>query len=187
MEAQIIERRLVYDRWSRISEVVLRMPNGAFEKRVVEDHGSAAAVLLYDAGRRVALLLRQPRAPVIAAQAADLLEVVAGRLDGKTGEATVRAEALEEVGVRVEAAEHVATLWTMPAVSTERLGLYLAAYCEEDRIAPGGGAEDENECITAEEVPLGRLWEMAEEGTLTDAKTFTLVQALRLRHPRLFA
>jgi nudix-type nucleoside diphosphatase (YffH/AdpP family) len=187
MQAEIIERKVVYDRWSRITDVLLRMPNGAIERRVVEDHGRAAAVLLYDPERKVALLVRQPRAPVIEMVGEALLEVVAGRLDGKSGAATARAEAAEEAGVRIAALEHVASLWTMPAVSTERLELYLAAFTQADRVAEGGGAADENECIVVEEVPLARLRDMMANGELRDGKTFTLVQALMLRRPDLFA
>jgi nudix-type nucleoside diphosphatase (YffH/AdpP family) len=186
MKAEIVERRIVYNRWSRVSEVLVRMPNGAIEKRMIEDHGCAAAVLLYDPDRRVALILRQPRPPVMEAGGDELLQVVAGRLDGKDGEATVRAEAWEEAGVRVRDIEPVANLWMMPAVSTERLDLYLAAYCEQDRLGEGGGAEDENECILLEEIPLRELADMAASGRLADAKTYILLQALIARRPELF-
>lgn len=184
--ATIIEQRLVYDRWSRISEVVVRQPNGAHEKRVIEDHGCAAAVLLYDPERRTALLVRQPRAPVMLEEEAELLEAVAGRMEDKAGGATARAEALEEAGVRVREIEHVATLWTMPAVSTERLALFLAPYSQADQVAEGGGAQGENECITVHEVGLSELRNMMLRNQLSDGKTFTLVQALMLRRPELF-
>jgi len=186
MAMEIIERRLVYDRWSRFSEVKVRMPNGAVETRIVEDHGCAAAVLLYDPDRRVALLVRQPRAPVMAMEEEPVLEVVAGRLDAKSAEETARAEAWEEAGVRVGTLDHVATLWSMPAVSTERIHLFLAAYAQADHVGEGGGADDENEGITVEEVSLSRLRAMAASGELSDAKTFTLAQALMLRRPDLF-
>jgi hypothetical protein len=35
-------------------------------------------------------------------------------------------------------------------------------------------------------MPLEELWQMAEAGTLRDAKTIVLVQALRIREPNLF-
>jgi nudix-type nucleoside diphosphatase (YffH/AdpP family) len=186
MEAEIIDRRVIHDRWSIFSEVVVRLPNGAIEKRAVENHGNAAAVLLYDPDRRMALLVSQPRAPVMEEGAAPLLEVVAGRVEGKSAEDTARAEAMEEAGVAIGELEKVATLWPMPAVSTERISLYLAAYSPGERIGPGGGAEDENECITMHEIPLAELWSLAEADALGDAKTYMLVQALKLRRPALF-
>lgn len=186
MDAEILESRIVYDRWSRIREAVVRLPNGAVEKRVIEDHGDAAAVLLYDPARRVALVLRQPRAPMLLLGAEMPIEVVAGRIEGKDGAATARAEAWEEAGVVVRDLEHVATPWMMPAVSTERLDLYLAAYAPADRTGAGGGADDENECIVPEEIALSTLRAMALAGTLTDGKTLLLAQALMLRRPALF-
>lgn len=186
MNAKIIQNRIVYDRWSVISEAMVRLPNGAIETRVIEDHGCAAAVLLYDPSRKVALLIRQPRAPVLQVGKAALLEVVAGRLDGKSPEETARAEAMEEAGVAIGVARHVATLWPMPAISTERISLFLAEYSAADRIAGGGGAADENECIDVVEVPLAELWRDLKEGRVEDGKTFTLLQSLMLESPELF-
>jgi nudix-type nucleoside diphosphatase (YffH/AdpP family) len=186
MNVEIVERRVIHDRWSKISDFLVRMPNGALEKRIVEDHGSAAAVLLYDPARRVALLLRQPRVPVFEAGEDPLLEVVAGSLDDKSDEVTARKEAWEEAGVTVDTLERVANLWMMPAVSMERLSLFLAAYSMADRTGAGGGAEDENECISLEEVPLRTLADLADRDELTDGKTYLLLQALRLRQPHLF-
>lgn len=187
LDVEILERHVIHHRWSKISEFLVRMPNGAVEKRIIEDHGNAAAVLLYDPDRRVALLIRQPRVPVFAAGAEPLLEVVAGSLDDKDDEVTARKEAWEEAGVRIDILEKVASLWMMPAVSMERLSLFLAAYTMADRTGAGGGAEDENECISVEEVPLKHLAELVAAGKLTDAKAFILVQALMLRQPHLFA
>jgi nudix-type nucleoside diphosphatase (YffH/AdpP family) len=187
MDATILSQREVYNRWSVVTEVELRVPNGAIEIRVIEDHGPAAAVLLYDPERRVALLVEQPRAPVILLGDAPLLEAVAGRVEKGDSAQTARAEAMEEAGVRIGALHKVATVWAMPSVSTERMDLFLASYSQADRIGPGGGAETENECITLHEIALADLWEMVRAGGLHDGKTLTLVQALRLERPDLFA
>lgn len=184
---RIIDLRTVHDRWSTFSDARFQLPNGVIERRVIEDHGDAASVLLYDPSRRVALLVEQPRAPVLHATGnAALIEAVAGRLDGKSPEDTAKAEAFEEAGVVVGELEHVATVWTMPAVSTERMHLYLAPYDPQDRTSSGGGAVNENECIIVREMSLKRLWQMLESAELTDGKTVTLLQALRLRYPELF-
>lgn len=186
MEAEIIDRRIIYDHWLTLSEVTLRLPNGAIERRHLEDHGRAAAVLLYDPDRRVALLIKQPRAPVMEAGAEPLLEVVAGRMENKSAEDTARSEAVEEAGVAISELERVGAIWSMPAISTERLELFLATYSSADRVSPGGGADHENECITVHEIGLGELWRLAAGDRLQDAKTLILVQALKIRHPELF-
>src|SRR4051812_40994566 len=116
MDFEIVERKVVHDRWSRLTDAKVRLPNGVIEPRVIEDHGNATTVLLYDPDRRVALLIRQPRAPVLEVGAEMMLETVAGRRDGKSDEDTARAEALEEAGIAVRELEWVARLWPMPAV-----------------------------------------------------------------------
>lgn len=186
MNGEIIDRVLIYDDWLKLYEVKVRLPNGAVEIRRVEDHGRAAAVLLYDPDRRMALLVQQPRAPLLDVGGDPVLEVVAGGQEGKSAEATAYEECLEEAGVAVKDLEHIGTVWSMPSVSTEYLELYLAQYCAADRIQAGGGAAHENECITVHEIPLKNLWKLMTSHRPQDGKTLMLVQGLRMRRPELF-
>ena len=94
---------------------------------------------------------------------------------------------LEECGLRVGALEPVTIAWALPGISTERIHMFLAPYSEVDRVSEGGGMAQENERIAVVEVPLAQLALAADEGRLTDMKTFALLQTLRLRRPDLFA
>jgi nudix-type nucleoside diphosphatase (YffH/AdpP family) len=185
-DASIKRSTLVYDGWTRLERIAFEMPDGAVVERHIEEHGDGVAVLPYDPARRTALLVAMPRPPVVRAGEADLLEAIAGGLDGEEAESCARREAMEEAGVRLGRLEFVANVWTMPFLSTERIALYLAPYSAADRIAPGGGAAGEHENIRVHELPLAALRDMAEAGTLADHKTLTLVQSLRLRAPHLF-
>jgi nudix-type nucleoside diphosphatase (YffH/AdpP family) len=164
----------------------MEMPDGAMVERHLLDNGSAVAVLPYDPIRRVCMLIKQPRAAVVAAAEEPLLEVIAGNLDGVRPEARIIEEAFEEGGLRLGELEAVSNIWPLCPISTERVALFLAPYSASDRIGSGGGAEDEDENITVHEVGLDTLRELALAGTLTDAKTLILAQALLLRHPRLW-
>lgn len=186
-EARIVESTLVYDGWYRLFRLALAMPDGSTAERHLIDNGSAVAVLPYDPARRVCMVVTQPRAPVIDAGEPPLLEAIAGGLDGIAPEDRLREEALEEGGLALGAVEYVTAIWSLPPVSTERVHLYLAEYAGANRIAPGGGAAHENECITVHEIGLDALRAMVEAGTLTDAKTLILTQALLLRHPELWS
>jgi hypothetical protein len=93
---------------------------------------------------------------------------------------------LEEVGLTLAVLEPVAAVWTMPGISTELMHLFLASYGPGDRIGAGGGVAGQHEAITVAETALTELAAMADRGELTDLKTFTLVQTLRLRRPGLF-
>ncbi len=132
------------------------------------------------------MLITQARPPVLYLGEPRMLEVIAGALEGGDPAETARREALEEGGVSLDSLDHVARVWPTPATSTERVDYYLAEYRGEDRVAPGGGLPEEEEHVRVKEVPLGVLWAMAEQGQLADAKTLTLVQALRIRRPELF-
>lgn len=186
MGTTIADQELVYDGWYKLYRLRLRLADGREVERHLEDHGSAAGVLPYDPVRRVALVVSMPRAPAIVAGEPTFWEAAAGNLDGSDPESCARSEADEEAGVRLRQLEAVATIWSMPALSTERLHLYLAPYTERDRVGMGGGLHVEGEYITVEEPSLDELRSRLLNGTLVDAKLIILVQALMLRRPELF-
>lgn len=185
--AEITSTEIVYSRWARMILATIRLPDGQSTKRDIEDHGEAAMVLPYDPARRLALVIRQFRTPPrFVGTDGMILEAAAGRLEGEEAEACARREAMEEVGVRLSVLEPVARAWTMPALSTERVSLFLAPYSEADRVAKGGGLAEEHEEITVMEVPLAELARLADSGEPIDLKLLLLVQTLRLRRPDCF-
>ena len=161
---------------------------GAEFEREVVDFGQSACVLPYDPARRVALVVRLPRAPLLAfGVATPLIEAPAGMIDaGESAETCARREAFEEAGVRLGELESVAVCWPSPGVLAERSHLFLAAYGLSDRTGVGGGLASEHEGVEATEQTLAALWTAAQEGELQDLKTLTLLLALRSRHPALF-
>lgn len=180
--------KTVHDGWTKLRRATLAGADGVAFTREIEDHGPAVAVLPYDPERRVALLVKLPRAPVLFLDgASDFLEAPAGLREGGEDPADcARREAAEEVGVALGALEPAGHAWTMCGISTERMHLFLAPYAAEDRKGAGGGLAAEHENITVVEVPLGALRDMADRNALDDMKTLCLVQTLRLRRPELF-
>lgn len=188
MKPEIVGTRILHEGWGKLLELTLRLPDGTEIKREVGDHGSAAAVLAYDAERRTALLVRQFRAPPFYGTGhPDLLEALAGMLDGGDPADCARREALEDAGLRLGGLEPVAAAWPSPGISTERIHLFLAPYGRESRVSAGGGLGEEHENITVAEIALGELAALCDRGGILDLKTLALVQALRLRRPELFA
>ena len=187
MPVEIVDVRTLYQGWSKLSLASVRMEEGRTVERLIEDHGRAVCVLPYDPERRVAMLVRQFRAPVfLTIPGENLLEAPAGLTDGELPETAAAREAIEETGLRLRALERVATLWTMPGISTEQMDMFLARYTEADRVASGGGHPSETEDIAVTEMPLAEVAAMADDGRIEDMKTFALIQTLRLREPRLF-
>lgn len=187
MTAEVLSITETHTRWARMSVAEIRLPDGSVALRDIEDHGDVVALLPYDSERRVALLIRQFRAPpFLVAGDGMILELPAGRLDGDDPETCARREAMEEAGLRPQTLAHIATVWALPGLSTERVHLFLAPYAPADRIAEGGGLAEEQEQIEVLEMPLRELAEMADAGALHDLKMLTLLQTLRVRQPELF-
>jgi nudix-type nucleoside diphosphatase (YffH/AdpP family) len=185
---RILRSRTPYEGYATVTVLTLAGDDGAEHDREVISFGQSACVLPYDPDRRVALVARLPRAPLLwEGYDPMLVEAPAGMIEaGETAQAAARREALEEVGVVLEELESVAACWPSPGVVAERSHLFLSAYGQGDREGQGGGVAHEHEGIVAEEIPLTQLWQVAEAGELRDMKTLTLVLALRLRRPELF-
>jgi 8-oxo-dGTP pyrophosphatase MutT (NUDIX family) len=133
------------------------------------------------------MLVQQFRAPILFAHRQDhTLEAIAGIEEEADPQATARREGMEEAGLALQTLEHVATVSTMPGISTERMTLYLAPYGSTDRVGSGGGLAAEHENITVIEMPIADLDVLMGSGRLVDLKTLALAQALKLRHPALF-
>lgn len=191
---RVISERSLYEGFGTYREMVVEQPlasGGNIEiSREFQARRDVVAVLPYDPVRRVALLARQLRVPLFARGDHDgyLEEVPAGYIDeGENADEAARREAAEEVGVKVGELVHVGDIYPSPGSSTERLSLYLARYGAGDVVSSGGGLAEEGEEIEVLEWPIARLGEAVQEGSLSDAKTLILVQALMLRAPELFS
>ncbi len=177
----------LYEGWRKLLKLTVGMPDGRTMAREVLNSADAAAVLPYDPEARKVILIRQFRAPVMHVEGQpEFLEAVAGLLDEDEPEACARREAMEEAGLRLRDLEKVATAWSTPGITTERLHLFLAPYTSADRVGKGGGLAEEHEEIEVLEIGLDTLIGMLEQGTIADMKTLALIQALQLRRPELF-
>ena len=138
-------------------------------------HGKAAAVLLYDAKRRVIVLVKQFRAGAYLSDGAlATIEACAGMLDGDPPEVCAVREALEETGVVVRAPVHAFDAYMSPGGMSEKIACFVALYSEADRTGKGGGV-DEDEHIEVIEIPFGEALAMIESGAIADAKTIALL------------
>ncbi len=184
--ADVLEVKQVFKGWSDFSLVRFRLDDGGEVERCVEDHGDAACVLPYDPERRVALLVRQFRAPVRLKGEPPFAEPPAGLIDaGESAEACARREAEEETGLKLKTLEPVGRFWSSPGSTTERSALFLAEYSAADRTGQGGGVDD-HENVEILETPLAELAAQADAGELRDLKLGVLVLALMRKRPELF-
>lgn len=187
---ELLRTQRVYDGFFKLDLIThrYRQRDGTMSRpleRLVFERGDAVAVLPYDRARRCVLLVRQFRLPVYLREGDGWLwETVAGIVDrGRDPVAVARAEAWEEAGLTLPAVEHVTTCYLSCGASTERIHIYIAAYDERCRTAPGGGLAQEDEDIGVYEVPWERALGMLARGEIRDAKTILALQHLALVCP----
>jgi nudix-type nucleoside diphosphatase (YffH/AdpP family) len=186
VDYRILDTQIEYDGWTTLLVAKVRLPDGRTIKREIEDHGEAICVLPYHPARKCAILVRQPRIPVLyAANRGETLEAIAGIIEEADRVACVHREVMEEALLKLDSVEYMFSSWTMPGISTERMHFYLATYSGEPRPETRGGA-DEDESTIAVEISLAELARMADANGLPDTKTLVLLQTLRLRKPELF-
>ena len=150
-------------------------------KHDVYRHGKAAAVLLYDARRRVVALVKQFRAGAYLSDGAlATVEACAGMLDGDKPDICVIREALEETGIVITAPVHAFDAYMSPGGMTEKIACFVAPYGEKDRVGKGGGVDDD-EHIEVLEIPFGEALAMVEAGAIADAKTIALIYYARAK------
>src|SRR6202020_3357191 len=108
-------------------------------KHDVYRHGKAAAVLLYDAKRRVVALVKQFRAGAYLSDGAlATIEVCAGMLDGDPPDVCATREALEETGVVIRNPVHAFDAYMSPGGMTEKIPCFVVPYAEGGRRGEGG-------------------------------------------------
>jgi ADP-ribose pyrophosphatase len=167
--------------WTRLSEYEIDYTDrkGATHrlKREIFNRTPAACILLHDPKRDIVILVKQLRLPAyLIGEAAFMIEVPAGLLDGDEPEAAIRREAAEETGYRVRHARFLFKAMMSPGSVTEIVHFFHASVDLTDRIGEGGGLEDEHEDIVILELPLDDAIAMVDSGEIFDAKTIMLLQ-----------
>lgn len=143
--------------------------DGLRRSRDIVLHPGAAAMLAVLPDRRV-LLVRQYRH----ASGEVLLELPAGTLDvladGATEDPLVAAkrELFEETGHRAGSWRKLAEFFTAPGFANELMHLYLATDVVAD---PTHEGPEEDERLELEVMPFDEALQLAENGTIRDAKT----------------
>jgi ADP-ribose pyrophosphatase len=146
----------------RVDEV--RLPSGRVTTREVVEHPGAVAVVGVTADKQV-LLLRQTHHPI----GLTLLGLPAGtREPGESAEACARRELEEETGYVAGSMTLLASYFTSPGYTSERLTIFRADNC-----VPSGAEIDPDELIQLAPVPLDTVPRLIAPGPeqIQDAKT----------------
>lgn len=178
---KIVSDETLSNGWTRLSSYLLDYIDrkGATQrlKREIYHRTPAACILLYDVKRDLVVLVRQFRlAAHLNGDPGWMIEVPAGLLDGDDPEAAIRREAMEETGYRLRDVRFLFKSYTAPGAITEVVHFFVALIDAADRLAEGGGLDEEHEDIEVLEIPLEKAAAMIETGEIFDAKTIMLLQ-----------
>jgi ADP-ribose pyrophosphatase len=168
-------RRIYTGRVVTLDVENVRLPNGHLATLEIVGHPGGAAVVALNSGGEVCLL-RQYRHVA----GGWLWEIPAGKLDGKTPDATARAELAEEAGCAASDWQSLGHVVSSPGVFREVVHLYLAR-----GLTPVAAAPEREEVFEVSWVPLAQAVERALRGDIVDAKSVValLRAADRLARP----
>lgn len=163
---KIIDRELAYDGYFKIQKLTVADGEKTFERELFE-RGHAVAALVLDTRKNKFVFVRQFRP----GSASELLEVVAGMLDGKDAspEETIRREIKEEMGYEVDLLEPIRSFYSSPGACSEKIHLFYAEVSHKS--GEGGGLAEENESIEMVEIEAKALADLQ----LEDAKSLVAV------------
>jgi nudix-type nucleoside diphosphatase (YffH/AdpP family) len=183
----ILEDKTLWKGWSHLRGITFDFfREGRPPHRLtweVFDRRNGSAILLHNVDRDTVTLVRQLRiVAYLSGDHAYLLEVPAGLIDdGETPLQAALREAMEETGYQIAKATPAFAAYMSPGSVTEKLHCFYAAVTDADRIAGGGGLEDEHEDLEVVEIPFAEAMEMVEAGEIVDAKTIMLLQWAALK------
>lgn len=158
------------------------------QRRLVVERGDAAAGLLVDPDRRKVILVNQFRLPTREKSAGGgwILETAAGIIrDGETPEACLVREVHEETGYQITKADPVATFFSSPGGSTERILLFCAEVRRANRIGAGGGLRYDGEDIELVEIDFEDFFARLGAREFSDPKIIIAGQWLRDRRAKM--
>ena len=167
-----LSSRRVYDgKMIHVDLDTVRFPDDTTGELEMVRHPGASAVVPFlsdpTGDDPQILLLKQFR------HAADgyIYEVPAGKLDGGEDPAVCAARELkEETGCTAESIEHLTTIYTTPGFTDERIHIFMA-----HGIAQGESAQEKDEFMSIETMPISRALAMIRDGAISDAKSIVAI------------
>jgi nudix-type nucleoside diphosphatase (YffH/AdpP family) len=184
---EVRNQRCVFDDFFKVNELTVahERPDGSMspeQRRLVFERGDSVAVLLLNRKAGHVVLVDQFRAPTLGKglNGGWVTEAMAGMIGQyETRENAATREALEETGYAIKMGDlkPLATFFSSPGGSSERIHLYYAEVSDSDKRGDGGGDGDED--IHVRTMPLDELFDQLRSRTIEDPKL--LIAALSLQ------
>jgi len=155
-------------------------------RRISLERGDSVAVLIFNLNTNKIILISQFRYPSYKTGHGWIIETIAGIIDpNETPDKSARREVQEETGLNISALEHIATFYTSPGGSSERIFLYYSEVSGNGAIyGDTGGLLCEGEDIKSYEITLDDALEKIKSGEIMDAKTIIGIYWLKNRQQK---
>lgn len=177
MKEIILSKELVFHDFFEIEKWIYQYEkdNGELTEpvdRMVFKRSDSSAIIVFNTDTEKVLMVKQFRHCTYEKGPGWIIETVAGRLDkGESPEEAIRRETIEEIGYQVRHIEKIASFYASPGCSTERMFVYYGEVSNTDKIAQGGGVEEESEFLETVEFTLDELNSAILNDEIADAKT----------------
>lgn len=188
MNFEIVEETRLFDEFLKVDKVILNHDTHSGGKlsnicRYVLHRPAAVGVVLENITTKKIILVQQLRFPVARFQNNGwLTEIIAGLIDeGESPEECARREVMEEVGYKVDKLELIMDYCPNVGISDEQITLYYGQVTSDDKIAEGGGLDDESEDILIIEKDIDDLFNEVQSGKIIDGKSIVALQWLALK------
>ena len=145
----------------------VELQNKKYSKREIVDHQKGVGIIAYDGDDKL-WMVSQYRIAVDKV----MLEIPAGLVDAN--EAPIEAakrELQEEIGFFPEQIDFLFTMHSSPGFTNDKLLFFVAKALVESKLDL-----DEDENLEANSYPIDELYNMVENGEITDAKTIIAIQ-----------
>jgi ADP-ribose pyrophosphatase len=177
-KVSIEQKRYILDDFFKVDEAYLRFQqfNGEMSplvRRLSLERGDSVAVLVFNQTTDKLILVSQFRYPTYKNKNGWTIEAIAGMVDpGETPEESARREIQEEVGLNIDAFEHITTFYPSPGGSSEQIYLFYSKVSGKQAKYKGtGGLIGHGEDIKAIEITLQEALHKIKSGEIKDAKT----------------
>jgi ADP-ribose pyrophosphatase len=190
---EVLEKTTTFQGYFHIDRYIVRYRrfDGTWSNpvsREIFERGHAVGVLFYDPDRDEVGLIEQFRPGALAAGWQPwLVEIVAGVIDdGETAENVARREATEESGVTITEMMPICRYLVSPGGSSESMALFCARI-DSSQCTGFHGLPEESEDIRAFSMPVAEVFQMLDDGLISNGMTLICIQWLALNRDRLRA
>ncbi|WP_299032905.1 NUDIX hydrolase [uncultured Anaerococcus sp.] len=144
----------------------VELENKRYSKREIVDHQKGVGIIAFDGDNKL-WMVSQYRKAIDKVT----LEIPAGLVDpGELPIETAKRELQEEVGFYPEKISYLFDMHASPGFTNDKLSFFVAEDLKESKLE-----QDEDENVESKSYPVEELYQMVENGEITDAKTIIAI------------